>query len=51
MLNTSAGWVGQLQLTYQQLPVPLNEEDGSRSQQHTDTDGADCIKDAVSSDP
>lgn len=51
LLNESAGRDGQLQLTYQQLTVPLNEEDSGRSQQYTNTDGANCIKDAVSGDP
>lgn len=51
LLSESTGKGGQLQLTYQQLPVALNEEDSGRSQQDTNTDGANCIKDAVSGDP
>lgn len=39
------------QITDEQLPIPLNQEDGGRSQQDPDTDGADGIKDAVSGDP
>lgn len=43
--------LGIARLTYQQLSISLNEEDSGCSQQDTNTDGADCIKDAVSGDP
>lgn len=39
------------EVTYQQLPISLNQEDGSCSQQHADTDGSNCIKNAVACHP
>ena len=45
------GMAMRMQLTNEQLPIPLNKEDGGCSQQETNTNGADCIKDAVSGDP
>lgn len=43
--------MGSCRLTYKQLSISLDEEDGSGTQQDTYTDGAYCVKDAVPSHP
>ena len=39
------------EVTYQQLPISLDQEDSGCSQQHAHTDGPNCIKDAVACHP